>query len=312
MKKLILLVLILAALHAKSQTALYFPFPEDSASWCASICGNQGNGYNKATYQLNGKVFINGNWYSSMHSYEKNCFGAGFCVCAALTSVDTTTHYIRQDVAQKKVWLYVPATNSDTIFLDFNLHVGDTIDYRKAYWAGQVSFSGIVSAVDSVLIGSHYRNRYRYDDQGFPNYLIEGIGPSHGFFYPSNHGYDYFPVLNLFVQQNQIFYPNYSADTSGMGQYCYNFTTGIQNLSPISFSISPNPAVEDFVISFAKAIKKGKIEILTIFGEPVFSEAIYNESKKKISLQKNSSGLYFVKVFDGEMTSCKKIIVEQD
>ena len=174
----------LTTLSSKSQTSAYHPFPEDSATWCAEVCGNQGNSLYETTDQLSGKGLINGNWYSKMRHYERYCNGLGGCMCAQLYSADTATYYIRQDNVQKKVWLYYPPTNSDTIFLDFNLNVGDTIDGRKAYWARQLSFADFakVSSIDSVLIGSQYRSRYNYFYRGFPNSMIEGIGPTHGFF----------------------------------------------------------------------------------------------------------------------------------
>jgi hypothetical protein len=101
-----------------------------------------------------------------------------------------------QDTAQKKVWIYVPSTNSDTIFLDFNLNVGDTINGRNEYWAEQLGLSAVtfVTSIDSVLIGTQYRKRYNYSYNGFNgfnNSMIEGIGPTHGLFYLANQGYDY-------------------------------------------------------------------------------------------------------------------------
>lgn len=57
---------------------------------------------------------------------------------------------------------------------------------------------------------------------------------------------------------------------------------------------------------------KGNVEILNILGEKVFTENILNEPKKQINLKNISSGIYFVKVFDGEKYYCKKIIIEQN
>ena len=312
MKKLLLLVAALITLSANSQTSVYHPFPEDSATWCASMCGLQGNAFNDATYQLSGKVLINGNWYNRMYDYERSCYGAGFCVCAQLTGASTTTYYIRQDTAQKKVWIYVPSTNSDTIFLDFNLNVGDTIDGRKAYWAQLFNFSEPVSSIDSVLIGTQYRTQYNYLYQGYPNSMIEGIGPTHGFFYEANIGYDHVQDLRLFTQNNQIFYPYYLPDTTGMGQLCHDFTAGIEEPEQIAYSISPNPSPGKFTIRFAQYLSKVSIEIYNSIGEKVWNENICNESKKEIKLNNISNGIYFVKVFDGERSYCKKLIIEYD
>ncbi|MCW5919905.1 MAG: T9SS type A sorting domain-containing protein, partial [Bacteroidetes bacterium] len=76
------------------------------------------------------------------------------------------------------------------------------------------------------------------------------------------------------------------------------------------FNISPNPTSDDFTIEFAKTIGKGTLLILNTIGEKVFEAIISNESNKEINLENISSGIYFVKVFDGEKSYCKKIIVE--
>ena len=90
-------------------------------------------------------------------------------------------------------------------------------------------------------------------------------------------------------------------------------TVGIQVITTAnSFLISPNPTPGNFAISFVGTIMKGKVEILNNLGENVYSENIFNESKKEIRLINISSGIYFVKVFDGEKYYCKKIIIEQD
>ncbi len=300
------------SMQAMAQTNTYHPFPEDSATWCAAQCGLQGNAFNQVTDQLNGKVLINGNWYSRMLHYERSCYGASMCYCAQLNGAGTTTYYIRQDTAQKKVWIYVPSTNSDTIFLDFNLNVGDTIDGSKAYWAQLFNLGDliVVNSIDSVLIGTQYRTRYNYLYQGFPNSMIEGIGPDHGFFYEANIGYDHVQGLSLFTQNNQIFYPYYSPDTIGMWQHCYDFTAGIEEPNQIAYSISPNPSPGKFTIRFAQYLSKGSIEIYSAIGKKVWNENIYNELKKEVHLKNISNGIYFVKVSDGEKSYCKKLIVE--
>ncbi|MEP7168962.1 MAG: T9SS type A sorting domain-containing protein [Bacteroidota bacterium] len=79
-----------------------------------------------------------------------------------------------------------------------------------------------------------------------------------------------------------------------------------------SLIISPNPSSGNFNISFEKTIIKGIVEISNIFGENVFIENISNLSKKEIFLKNISGGIYFVKVFDGNKSYCKKIIIEQE
>jgi hypothetical protein len=306
LRKLLLILLFLSPVFSEAQTSVYHPFPEDSAKWCAEMCGNQGNSLQEATYELNGKVLINGNWYSRLLYYERFCYGAGGCFCALVYGADTATYYIRQDVVQKKVWLYVDSLNTDTIFLDFDLHVGDTIDARKAYWAGYFSFGGIVLSIDSVLIGTQYRSRYKYENQTFPNYLIEGIGPDHGFFYNANVGYDHMQTLENFLQNNHVYYPNYSSATVNMNQYCHDFTTGIVELNQISFSIYPNPAHK--LLNVECKMPNAELKIYDVMGRVVYSTTL--NSKHQTLNPGLSPAVYFVRVSDGERVAVQKLVVE--
>jgi hypothetical protein len=79
-----------------------------------------------------------------------------------------------------------------------------------------------------------------------------------------------------------------------------------------TFQIYPNPSAGRFIISFEEVIIKGEVEMLNFLGERIFKENIFHQSKKEINLKNISSGIYFVKVFDGDKGYCKKIIVEQD
>ena len=88
-------------------------------------------------------------------------------------------------------------------------------------------------------------------------------------------------------------------------------TIGIEELTTDnSFFISPNPSTGNFIISFDGAIMKGTVEILNIPGERIFTENIFNESKKEINVKNISQGIYFVTVFDGERYYCRKIIIK--
>ena len=74
----------------------------------------------------------------------------------------------------------------------------------------------------------------------------------------------------------------------------------------------PNPSLGIVTINTSKLIMSGKIFITNILGESVFEEKYFNELKKEINLKNVSQGIYFVKVFDGEKSYCKKLIVEHD
>lgn len=90
--------------------------------------------------------------------------------------------------------------------------------------------------------------------------------------------------------------------------------TGINIIKPQENTISffPNPTSGVFIITFPENFRKGKIEINNVMGEKIYIDVVDRESKKEINLKNISAGIYFVKVFDGEKSYCKKLIVEQD
>jgi hypothetical protein len=78
------------------------------------------------------------------------------------------------------------------------------------------------------------------------------------------------------------------------------------------FTLSPNPSSGNFIIAFQEMIVNGNVKISNIIGEEVFTESIFGNSKKEINLKNIQSGIYFVKLFDGEKYYCKKVIIERD
>lgn len=92
-----------------------------------------------------------------------------------------------------------------------------------------------------------------------------------------------------------------------------NLTGTQENFNSFNIAnIYPNPAASNFTIDFVANINKGIIELYNAMGEKVIVETIFNLSKKEFNLKNISEGIYFVKVFDGEKSYSKKLIVMND
>jgi hypothetical protein len=106
--------------------------------------------------------------------------------------------------------------------------------------------------------------------------------------------------------------------TSGGTQRIYQFDSLFMTSFPFylpennSFEVFPNPSSEKITVSFPGNINKSTIVVNNVFGEIVYAESFYNKSKKEINIKNFSSGIYFVKVFDGKKYFCSKIIIEQN
>ena len=73
-----------------------------------------------------------------------------------------------------------------------------------------------------------------------------------------------------------------------------------------SFTISPNPARDNFSIQISASFNNARVEIYNVLGEKIYSSQL---NSKQIHLNV-SAGIYFVKVIDGEKIICKKLVVE--
>jgi len=80
----------------------------------------------------------------------------------------------------------------------------------------------------------------------------------------------------------------------------------------IPLFLYPNPSStgEFNISSFQFPIHH--IEVFNSLGEIVYSETISQTSIRKINLKDISGGIYFVKVFDGDKSYCKKLIVAHE
>ncbi len=85
---------------------------------------------------------------------------------------------------------------------------------------------------------------------------------------------------------------------------------GINETAMVISGIYPNPSSGNFIIKFGNTILSGKIEINNLIGQKIFNETILNVSQKEIHLKNVESGIYFVKVRDGEKEYSEKLVIE--
>ena len=260
----------------------------------------------KATYELNGQTIINGLVYNRLWHYERY-----YEYCTGNSGTDTTTFYIRQDVAVKKVWIYLPSTNSDTILYDFNLQVGDTLNQRE-YWA--INFLPpdywIVSSIDSILIDGNYRKQFHYSTtldttSSCSSAMIEGIGADHGFINLPKTCFEYWASLIKSYQNGILLY----GDSSPFNYACHDFTTGVTEIKlKESISIFPNPVTDKLNVT----VNNNEVSEIILY-DIALRELLQEKFTNSISLNTEplAKGLYIYEVRN-KNGLCKKGKVVKD
>jgi hypothetical protein len=308
LKKLLLQLLFLFPVFSQAQTSVYHPFPDSNAFWCGWQVGYNGMCYWDDYYTVffGNDTVINGNSY---HTLRKTGGGVG---CPGWNYNNHFVVAFRQDTAQRKVFMYPsPWGNWEGTFYNFNLQVGDTLDSSKVWWSDPwFSEVYIVTSIDSILIDGQYRKRYNHNGSHgcADSSLIEGIGGTDGVMTGPSRCFEHYVGLSLFSQNHQVLYPSSTASPSNY-QHCHDFTLDVPELNDFSLSISPNPAHNILNVECNELkVERGELKMYDMLGREVMNEKLHSQlSTFNFQL---SSGMYVVRVSDGNQTAVQKLIVE--
>jgi hypothetical protein len=306
--KILLLILTAAfiATAVQSQTNQYFPFPDSNAVWCDSVCGVE-------SYTLAGDTVIGTNTYHKLirNSYYYQIGASGYCDYKyGWYQNNDYAGAIRQDIAQRKIYFLAASSTTDKLLCDFTLTVGDTIKtYNTEYHS-----NSIVTSVDSILIGTHYRKRWGINipelscGVSWNAQIIEGIGSTYGLLDQRvPHGFcQTYGKLYCFSQNNQTFYPYYS-DAAGCSEI-----TGITEILPINnqIIIYPNPFSTQTVLQTDNFFHNATLTVHNCFGKTV--KQIRNISGQTVTLSRDNlpCGMYFVRLTEeNKIFSVDKLVI---
>jgi hypothetical protein len=192
---------------------------------------------------------------------------------------------------------------NDTLLInDFNLNAGDTFnlyvqDFCQSH-NGYYKFP--VDYTDSMYYGNKWRKRIVFKQvSGFnfgnPVTWVEGIGDIyHGLAVGGINFYGFveqatcagFARLNCFQEQGY----------APFGLYCYNgsCTTGIiEIMDGHDISLFPNPTTDNILLENLPS-EKITLRITNIFGQVIYFTQLENEQTFFLSLEEQSSGIYFL------------------
>jgi hypothetical protein len=160
-------------------------------------------------------------------------------------------YLIRQDGRQLRIW----ADEMDGLLYDFDLDVGSTLPLSWNNWNDDIT----VVAVDSVLIGGSMRARFELANS-WAQYLIEGVGTSHGLFEPVSNFLECGYELLCYGLGNVAYYP-------GTGS-CELIMALPQNVGP---KVTIGPLLASDVLQVEGTGALGGIRVLDASGRVVLT-----------------------------------------
>jgi hypothetical protein len=286
----------------KSQTNVYHPFPDSAAMWNVhflNFC------FGPTTEEFH-SILITGDTIINSQTYHKLNIPA-IQVLTNSCSIYTTLGYngaIREDSANKTVYIMAPSSTTEEVLYDFNLQVGDTV---RGYFYNTISGNHeVVQSIDSVLVGGNYRKRWNIN----PNYqvqFIEGVGSTYGLIETLPGGFvTDLPAISVicFSENNMTLYPN------NLGN-C-NLITSMESPenNPGISKIFPNPFSDETTIYADHILSNATLTIYNTQGQVV--KQIENITGRTITLNRDnlSSGFYFIHLIESnKVIATDKIVI---
>lgn len=214
------------------------------------IADNTYNYFTAGDSAINGVIWtkiyqqgiVNLNWQGGAPA-DPNCQGTHFNL-----PNPAAVQLIRQDGRQLRYWY----NNADELLHDFDLVVGDTLPLSFTNWNPDIT----VLAVDSLLIGTEMRARYELGNS-WAQYLIEGVGSTHGLFEPLSNFLECGFELLCFGLGTEAFYPDANAPS------CWMSVAVDERPAPISWTMAPDPAGHTLSITSTVAVNEVAVQDLS-------------------------------------------------
>lgn len=324
----LLLALGLSACAASAQA--YIPFPDSNALWMVGAgLYNAYTNHPVATCDMpltfGTDTVIAGRTYHRLYAQEVcNWLDTPLSPPPPGTVVSGTDRYpyelrytFRQDVAGKKVYLYVPNEHKDTLLYDFaNLAVGQP--YPETILSPLYLGYMVQGESTMILDGVSYR-RWSIGTSTYPNSVsvVEGIGSSQGFatgFLPSyqHQPFESMYYLHCFIKDGVTLFSNWPSHFRYLpfpsAGYCgAELSLSDLNLSSDGFTLYPNPASEKLSVRSGQAIDA--LLITDIQGRSVKRQNVGGMTETVLDVSTLEAGHYTVTLlFPGGQRSVGKFI----
>lgn len=285
----------------------YVPFPTQvGAQWFEYMEWNYGatnqSSCEKRIYIIVGDTVLDSmNYQIIQEKLNRNTSTFQNCSVLAPTYASDSI-YLRNDTANKKVWIRFDGNNPDTLLYDFSLTVGDTLFSLARLPSPPSSIYGVVDSIDTVSYGGVKRLRFLFQPNSYTSqYIIEGIGGTFSFLNPLFDGYGYATSnLECFSTPSQNIYPD-SATNCRLVTKLQPVRSEIANIA-----IYPNPTKG--VININSSLEVEIVQLYNALGQQVQEIIPIKQDNIVIELE-GPSGVYFMCLHlkDGKSKSFKLI-----
>jgi hypothetical protein len=170
-----------------------------------------------------------------------------------------------------------------------------------------------VYAIDSILIGTHYRKQFIIRNNRTPGWrdsITEGVGSSNGLLEYIVFGFEFSWDLLCFRENDTTVYP-YLNDS------CQVFILGTPHIEQenATLTVYPNPSNGVFTVSISneELVMKNNVEVYNVLGEKVYSQFTINNSQFTIDLSSQYNGIYFYRLIseNGDLIGEGKLMIQK-
>ncbi|MCC7501012.1 MAG: T9SS type A sorting domain-containing protein [Flavobacteriales bacterium] len=232
------------------------------------------------TCSADGDTLIDGLVHTRIHQLGVDSISTlGSADPAVAVPLDRYLGAIRVDEVERRWYVYFDGYPNELLLYDFDLTVGAT---TLGIW-GDCGVGFTVNAMDSVLLGSTWHDRYHLDLPG--RFIIEGVGSSAGLFGQLCQFFEEFSCLHMYEQ------PGALLPVDGCGTLNTSIAsavhTGQQALA------YPNPTTG--LVYLLDVPELGAVEVHDGLGRPVM-QAMRTNVGTAIDLSTLAAGHYTVRV----------------
>ena len=304
MKKLSLLFMFWGFLFQFSFSQNYISFPTASAHWNCLIWHQwQPETYFLTTYLYlqKGDTLLKGKNYHKIYYKESDMQNPAIYIGGLREDNIKQIFFFPASINIPTLGPHTfPNDTSEQLLYSFNnMNIGDNLAINSGY----TSIS--VSSIDTVLVGTNFRKRYKIQNTRlFANeYWIEGIGSTKDLLSPFTYEFEW-QYYTLCYGDINTYYIN---SPDGNDSCHYSKITGIIENEQDAVKVYPNPASDFLNIETPFSGTIVNAGIYTIQGQ-LLKEIAFTTQKTELDIRKLNSGLYFLQIKAGNRKTMYRFI----